>query len=182
MCKRFLTCTASLWLTFCSRRPLMLKLHICPWSNLTSTKPSLETMISSGDRQPLGGSKDRSKSPFKEWTKQAPSGQNKINMMDNKFTDFLFAIPLPVMNWNNFSWSNWISVNWKDFWTIDRPHNKLLLASWLISLICLPLDPLKTSPSSAKTATHMTSESWPVRVALGVGCSKPKKQNLYWMD
>jgi len=30
-----------------------------------------------------------------------------------------------------------------------------------------------TRPNSANTATQVTSDSCPVRVALGVGCSKP---------
>lgn len=40
----------------------------------------------------------------------------------------------------------------------------------------VPCDPLTTIPSSANTATQVTSLLWPVNVDFGVGCSIPEKR------
>lgn len=40
----------------------------------------------------------------------------------------------------------------------------------------LPTEPLTTRPSSVHTAAHLTSVSWPVRMALGVAVSPEIKK------
>lgn len=41
-----------------------------------------------------------------------------------------------------------------------------------------PLQPLMTRPSSAHTLAHVTSQSWPVRMARGV-VNSPERQGFF---
>ena len=60
--------------------PLIVKLQIFPWSNLTSTNASLDIVINSGEKQPSGGSRDLNKSPVRAWTRHGPSRKETLKV------------------------------------------------------------------------------------------------------